>query len=59
MVRKSILMQQRYGITGTPSVVVNGKYRVTGRLAGSYNDVIAVVMALVDREHEAQQGASN
>ena len=59
MVRKSILMQQRYGVTGTPSVIVNGKYRVTGRLAGSYNNVIAVVMELVDREHEAQQGASN
>ena len=59
LVRKSVLMQQRYGITGTPSVVVNGKYRVTGRLAGSYNNVIAVVMALVDREYKAQQGASN
>ena len=59
MVRKSVLMQQRYGITGTPSVVVNGKYRVTGRLAGSYNNVIAVVMTLVDREHKARQDASN
>ena len=59
MIRKSVLMQQRYGITGTPSVVVNGKYRVTGRLAGSYNNVIAVVMELVEREHKARQGASN
>ena len=59
LVRKSVLMQQRYGVTGTPSVIVNGKYRITGRLAGSYNNVIAVVMALVDREHKAQQGASN
>ena len=59
LIRKSILMQQRYGITGTPSVVVNGKYRVTGRLAGGHDNVIAVVKALVDREYEAQQGASN
>ena len=59
LVRKSILMQQRYGITGTPSVVVNGKYRVTGRLAGSYDNVIPVVMALVEKEREAQQGTSN
>ena len=59
LVRKSVLMQQRYGITGTPSVVVNGKYRVTGRLAGSLDNVIAVVTALVDREYKAQQGASN
>ncbi|MCY4349585.1 MAG: thiol:disulfide interchange protein DsbA/DsbL [Thiotrichales bacterium] len=59
LVRKSVLMQQRYGITGTPSVVVNGKYRVTGRLAGSYDNMIAVVMALVERERKAQPGASN
>ena len=59
MVRKSIVMQQRYGITGTPSVVVNGKYRVTGRLAGSHDNVMAVVMSLVDREYKARQGASN
>ena len=58
LVRKSILMQQRYGIRGTPSVIVNGKYRVTGGLAGSYDNVIAVVAALVEREREAQQ-ASN
>ena len=59
LVRKSILMQQRYGITGTPSVVVNGKYRVTGRLAGSYDNVIPVVMALVEKEREARQGGSD
>ena len=59
LIRKSGLMQQRYGVTGTPSVVVNGKYRVTGRLAGSYDNMIAVVMALVEREREAQQGSSN
>ena len=59
MVRKSVLMQQRYGITGTPSVVVNGKYRVTGRLAGSHDNVMLVVMALVEKEREARQGASN
>ena len=58
LVRKSILMQQRYGVRGTPSVIVNGKYRVTGRLAGGYDNVIAVVAALVEREYEAQQ-ASN
>jgi len=56
--RKSVLMQQRYGIRGTPSVVVNGKYRVTGRLAGGQDNMLQVVMALVDREYEAQQGTN-
>ena len=58
LVRKSILMQQRYGVRGTPTVIVNGKYRVTGRLAGSHHDVIAVVLALAEREHQAQQGTN-
>ena len=54
MVRKSVLMQKRYGIRGTPSVVVNGKYRVTGRLAGGLENMIAVVRVLVEREHAAR-----
>ena len=58
MIRESVLMQQRYGIRGTPTVVVNGKYQVTGRLAGSLEGIIAVVRALVEREHEARGGDS-
>ena len=58
LLRKSVLMQQRYGIRVTPSVIVNGKYRVTGGLAGGMDEVISVVLALVEREREAQQDAS-
>ena len=58
LIRKSVLMQQRYGIRGTPSVVVNGKYRVSGRLAGGLDNMIQVVMTLVDREYKAQQGTN-
>ena len=58
LVRKSALMQQRYGIRGTPSVVVNGKYRVSGRLAGGLDNMIQVVMALVDKEYKAQRSTN-
>ena len=58
LIRKSAVMQKRYGITGTPSVVVNGKYRVTGQLAGSHGNVIAVVRGLVDKElHQVARDA--
>ncbi|MDX1434262.1 MAG: thiol:disulfide interchange protein DsbA/DsbL, partial [Gammaproteobacteria bacterium] len=50
-VRKSTVMQQRYGIRGTPSIVVNGKYRVTGQLAGSYDNMIQITDALAAREN--------
>ena len=59
LLRKSVLMQRRYGVTGTPSVIVNGKYRVTRATAGSDSNVIAVVMELVDREYETLQGTSS
>ena len=58
LLRKSIVMQQSYGITGTPTIVVNGKYRVTGRLAGSYDNMIAVIAGLVERERGAQAEAN-
>ncbi|GAA0717803.1 thiol:disulfide interchange protein DsbA/DsbL [Dokdonella soli] len=41
------------GIDGTPSVVVNGKYRVTGASAGGYPQLIEVVDWLVKKEHDA------
>jgi thiol:disulfide interchange protein DsbA len=57
LLRKSQVMQQRYGVRGTPSVIVNGKYRVSGSLAGSPEDMIKVIEALVERER-AEKTAS-
>lgn len=57
LLRKSQVMQQRYGVRGTPTVIVNGKYRVSGSLAGSPENMIKVIEALVEREH-AEKTAS-
>jgi thiol:disulfide interchange protein DsbA len=54
LMRKSKVMQQRYGVRGTPSVIVNGKYRVSGSLAGSYPNVIKVVEALAAQENQSK-----
>jgi protein dithiol oxidoreductase (disulfide-forming) len=51
-VRRSKVMQGRYGIRGVPAVVVNGKYRISGAVAGSYPNMIKVIDALVAREHK-------
>jgi thiol:disulfide interchange protein DsbA len=51
LMRKTQVMQKRYGIRGTPSIVVNGKYRVSGTLAGPPEGMIQVTEALADREH--------
>lgn len=39
------------GVDGTPSVVVNGKYRVTGASAGGFPQLIELVGWLVAKEH--------
>ena len=41
---------RRYGITGVPAVVVNGKYRTGGQEAGSYQRLLEVIDELVARE---------
>lgn len=39
-----------YGITGVPTLIVNGKYRVTGTMAGSTEAMLGVVNFLVQQE---------
>jgi len=41
------------GVDGTPSIVVNGKYRVTTQSAGGYPQLIELVGFLVEKEHGA------
>lgn len=41
---------RRYGITGVPAIVVNGKYRTGGSEAGSYPRLLEVIDELVARE---------
>ncbi len=57
LMRKSQVMQQRYGVRGTPTVIVNGKYRVSGSLAGAPEDMIKVVEALVEHERTANMAS--
>ncbi len=54
LLRKSTVMQGRYRISATPSLVVHGKYLVVGNLAGSLQNMIKVAEGLAALEHEAQ-----
>ena len=57
LLRKSTVMQGRYGVRGTPSLIVNGKYRVSASLAGGYEQMVQVADALAAREHKAKLAA--
>ncbi|WP_339340161.1 thiol:disulfide interchange protein DsbA/DsbL [uncultured Oceanicoccus sp.] len=50
MVKQADARARSYKITGTPEVVVNGKYRVSARLAGGQAEMLKVVDFLIEKE---------
>jgi hypothetical protein len=40
-------------ITGTPELVVNGKYRISTRKAGSQANMLKIAEALIEKERKA------
>ncbi len=49
-VRKMRQKEKKYGHGGVPAVIVNGKYRTSGSLAGSNAGIIKVIDHLVQKE---------
>jgi len=43
-----------YGITGVPSMIVAGKYRISAASAGSHEEMLKVVNFLVEKERAAR-----
>lgn len=43
---------QKYGITGVPVVVINGKYRLSSELAGGYHNLLKVADYLIAKERK-------
>lgn len=50
---RSLTMVPKFGVDGTPTIIVNGKYRVTAASAGGYPQLIDEVLWLVQKEHDA------
>ncbi len=51
--QESLDKVRAWGIDGTPSIVVNGKYRITGTSAGSLDKMIDLTLWLVQKELSA------
>lgn len=47
-------MVQRYGVTGVPAMVVEGKYLITGEMAKSYENMLKIVDFLVEKERKSK-----
>ncbi len=48
--RQAPALAGRYGITGVPAVIINGKYRTNGPLAGTHEKMIEVMDKLIKQE---------
>lgn len=57
MMRKAIKKIGAYKIQGVPAMAVNGKYVVTGRSAGSQENMIEVVNYLISKESASSGSA--
>ena len=53
-VRRAADLTRKYGITGVPAMVVNGKYVADGPKAKSYENMLRIVNALVEKEASAK-----
>ena len=49
-VRKANKLVKNYKISGVPTVAVNGKYKVDGRMAGNYDRMIEIMDYLIAKE---------
>lgn len=45
--RQAAVLSRKYGITGVPSVIVDGRYRTSARLTGGYDKMLKVIDHLV------------
>jgi len=55
--RQAETMAARYGVTGTPNVIVNGKYRIAPQQAKSFPRMIAIMNVLIEKESSVAKGA--
>lgn len=53
-VRQAKAIAPRYGITGVPAIVINGKYKTSGPLAGSQEKMIEIMNQLIEQESLAK-----
>ncbi len=53
-VRQAKTMAARYGVNGVPALIINGKYRTSGSLAKTQQNMIDVMNSLIEKESSSQ-----
>ncbi len=49
--RRALALTRAYGISGVPSVIINGKYRSGAQFTGNFENLLKLVDFLADKEH--------
>ena len=57
-VREASLRTQQYGVQGVPTLVIDGRYRVTADMTGSYARMFKVAAWLTDRLAQERTGTN-
>jgi len=52
--RQAPVISGRYGITGVPAIIINGKYVTSGPIAGSHEKMLEVMDLLIKQESQAK-----
>jgi thiol:disulfide interchange protein DsbA len=52
--RQATATAARYGVSGVPAIIVNGKYKTNGPLAGSQEKMIDITNQLIQLESKAK-----
>ncbi len=47
-----------YAVRGTPEMVINGKYKLTTQMAGSFPRMLQIADALIEQERQAMAGGA-
>jgi thiol:disulfide interchange protein DsbA len=48
--KRADALMKAYGVDSTPTLIVNGKYRLTASSAGGLDQVVELVKFLIDKE---------
>lgn len=48
--RQAPALAARYGLTGVPAIIINGKYKTSAQTAGSHEKMIEVMNQLIEKE---------
>lgn len=54
-VRQAATLAAKYGVSGVPAIVINGKYKTSGPVAGSHEKMIEVMNRLIEQESTAKK----